>query len=110
MHTISVSDAKNGLSALLREVRGGSTVLITDRGVPVAQLSPVLPVSGVPASAVALAQQGRLVLPAKEPSLAWMDLPLAELTAAEGDEAPGVVRSAVRSAVQALLDERDDAR
>jgi len=36
MKTVSVSDAKNGLSALLREVRGGATIVITDRGVPIA--------------------------------------------------------------------------
>ncbi len=36
----SVTDAKNGLSALLEEVKRGETVLITSRGKPVATLAP----------------------------------------------------------------------
>jgi prevent-host-death family protein len=36
-----VTEAKNRLSALLDRVRHGETVLIEDRGVAVAQLSPV---------------------------------------------------------------------
>lgn len=41
MRTASVSAAKNNLSALLQAVRAGQSVLITDRGVPVARLEPV---------------------------------------------------------------------
>jgi prevent-host-death family protein len=37
----SVTEAKNRLSALLDHVRQGESVLIEDRGVPVAQLNPV---------------------------------------------------------------------
>lgn len=37
----SISDAKARLSALLEVVRNGETVTITDRGVPVAQLTPM---------------------------------------------------------------------
>ena len=33
--------AKNGLSALLDRVRHGESILIEDRGIPVAQLNPV---------------------------------------------------------------------
>lgn len=39
MVRVSITEAKNGLSALLDRVREGETVLITDRGIPVAQLS-----------------------------------------------------------------------
>jgi prevent-host-death family protein len=42
MKRASVTEAKNRLSALLDRVRHGETVLIEDRGVPIAQLSPVL--------------------------------------------------------------------
>ena len=52
MRTVSVSEAKNSLSALLREIRGGATVIITDRGVPVARLLPPLSGRGLPASAI----------------------------------------------------------
>jgi len=41
MKTASVTEAKNGLSALLDRVRAGESVLILDRGVPVARLAPV---------------------------------------------------------------------
>ncbi len=41
MKMASVSFAKNNLSALLQAVRAGQTVVITDRGVPVARLEPV---------------------------------------------------------------------
>lgn len=38
MRSASMSEAKNGLSALLDEVRRGETVLITRRGKPVARI------------------------------------------------------------------------
>lgn len=41
MKRASVTAAKNGLSALLDRVRHGETILIEDRGIPVAQLTPV---------------------------------------------------------------------
>ena len=41
MTRASITDAKNGLSALLERVRRGEGVIIEDRGVPVARLEPV---------------------------------------------------------------------
>ena len=41
MKRASVTEAKNRLSALLDRVRHGETVVIEDRGIPVAQLSPI---------------------------------------------------------------------
>jgi len=41
MVTASISEAKAKLSGLLEHVRAGETVTITDRGVPVAQLTPL---------------------------------------------------------------------
>jgi len=41
MVTASISEAKAKLSALLDRVKAGETVTITDRGVPVAQLTPL---------------------------------------------------------------------
>ena len=41
MKTASVTETKNRLSALLAEVRAGETILIVDRGVPVARIEPV---------------------------------------------------------------------
>ena len=41
MKTSTITEAKNGLSALIAQVRSGESVLILDRGVPVARLDPV---------------------------------------------------------------------
>ena len=41
MKTVSISEAKNRLSALIDGLKGGSGVLIVDRGRPVARLEPV---------------------------------------------------------------------
>ena len=40
MQRATITEAKNGLSALLDRVKAGETILITDRGIPVAQISP----------------------------------------------------------------------
>ncbi len=40
MKTATITEAKNGLSALIDRVRAGESVVITDRGVPVAVLEP----------------------------------------------------------------------
>jgi prevent-host-death family protein len=41
MVTTTITEAKNGLSALIDRVKGGQSVLILDRGVPVARLEPI---------------------------------------------------------------------
>ena len=41
MKTATITEAKNGLSALIDRVRAGQTILILDRGIPVARLEPV---------------------------------------------------------------------
>lgn len=98
MKSVSVSWAKNNLSAILQEIRGGATVTITDRGVPVARLTPPGPTRGIPPAAIELAQRGLLVLPEREPSADWAkNLPRPKL-------ARGV------SGVAALLEERDSGR
>jgi prevent-host-death family protein len=38
MKIASISEAKNGLSAYVEQVRNGETVVLTDRGRPVAQI------------------------------------------------------------------------
>ena len=47
MKKASITEAKNNLSALIDSLKGGSPVLIVDRGRPVARLEPVT--SGVAA-------------------------------------------------------------
>jgi prevent-host-death family protein len=80
MTTASVSEAKNQLSALLKLVQAGQSVVITDRGVPVARLEPVRLGPGVPARMIALAQQGLVRLPSREPDASWLDLPRVQVT------------------------------
>jgi len=41
MKRVSITEAKNGLSALIDGLKGGSRFLIVDRGRPVARLEPV---------------------------------------------------------------------
>lgn len=42
MKSASITEAKNGLSSLIDRVRAGESVLITDRGIPVARIEPVI--------------------------------------------------------------------
>jgi prevent-host-death family protein len=42
MKTATITQAKNGLSALIDRVKGGESILILDRGTPVARLEPVI--------------------------------------------------------------------
>lgn len=76
MKTMSVSAAKNGLSALLRVVKRGQSVTITDRGVPVATVAPPASIDGYPAKLVELARRGLITLPKERPSIDWLKLPL----------------------------------
>lgn len=66
MKIASVSSAKNNLSALLQAVRAGQSVLITDRGVPVARLEPVAASGAGGAALEALVRSG-VVGPARRP-------------------------------------------
>lgn len=94
MKTISVSAAKNGLSALLREVRRGRSITITDRGVPVATLSPPVTSKGLPPRVLELARRGIVKLPTRPLSLEWLNLPRPKLKNGA-------------SVVAALLEERE---
>ena len=99
MRSVSVSTAKNTLSALLRKVAGGTSITITDRGSPVAQLVPPAQVRGIPPRFLELAERGAMKLPDREPTADWdNDLPAA----------PRLSRGA--SAVAALLEERRGGR
>lgn len=41
MKTATITEAKNGLSALLDRVKAGESIVLTDRGVPIARIEPV---------------------------------------------------------------------
>lgn len=67
MKKASITEAKNSLSALIDSLKGGSPVLIVDRGRPVARLEPVS--SGLANHDDPLARLVRdgVVRPAREP-------------------------------------------
>jgi antitoxin (DNA-binding transcriptional repressor) of toxin-antitoxin stability system len=71
MKTASVTESKNGLSALLRHVKAGKSVLIFDRNVPVARLEPITPGS-LPDDQrlLSLERQGLIRRPTKKGSIA----------------------------------------
>jgi len=97
MTTASVTEAKNNLSKLLKKVRQGESVLILDRNVPVARLEPLSPGSGEADEAKLLDLERRGLLKrglGKLPKDFWTR-PLPKFK---------------KSVVQAVLDERSEAR
>jgi prevent-host-death family protein len=68
MEKVSVSKLKNQLSAYLRKVQDGQTVLVTDRNKPVACLQSVAPLAGDAEHIARLVELG-IVSPPKAPPL-----------------------------------------
>jgi prevent-host-death family protein len=64
MRSVNIADLKNHLSAYLQEVRAGEEIVIRDRNLPVAKLTPLAPVDAS-AEELALAAAGELSLPSK---------------------------------------------
>jgi prevent-host-death family protein len=93
MRTTTITDAKNGLSALIDRVRAGESVLILDRGTPVARLEPVAATSD-PTGRIKRLERAGLVGPA-------MEAPPVDLI-----RSPAPKLEPRASAVQAVLDER----
>jgi prevent-host-death family protein len=93
----SISEAKNRLSALLDRVRQGQTVVIEDRGVPVARLEG-LAGDRMPDGRLARLQREGVVTP-----------PAAKLPASFFSSPPPRPRHR-RSASAVLVDERRDGR
>lgn len=61
MKRATVTEAKNGLSALLDQVKAGETILITDRGVPVARLAPATSTTDEDAGRIARLERAGLL-------------------------------------------------
>ena len=97
MQIASITEAKNRLSALLDVVRGGETVLIVDRGRPVARLEPAAASTGDSDGRLARLERSGLVRRGRGHSSARIleSPPRPEETA---------------SALDALLREREDGR
>ena len=95
MKKASISEAKNNLSALIDRVKAGASVLIVDRGRPVARLEPV---NGSDDERVVRLVRDGVVRPARAAvaKTLWASKPPRPKAGA--------------SALRALLDERRDAR
>ena len=97
MRRTTLTQAKNGLSALIDLVRAGESVTITDRGIPVARLEPVTAVGDERGRLQRLERAGTLRVGSAAPPVDLLRRP-----------APRPSRGA--SAVDAVLDERRSGR
>jgi prevent-host-death family protein len=97
MKTATITDAKNGLSALIDRVRAGESILITDRGRPVARLEPVTSLGDADGRLLRLERSGAIRIGKGGP-------PIAEILR------PGPRVADGASAVDALLAERREGR
>ena len=97
MKTASLTHTKNNLSALVEQVKGGESVLILERGVPVARLEPVNQERSTEGRVERLERTGLLRRASVEKRTAVIKTPPPAL--ADGE-----------SAVEALLDERRTGR
>ena len=97
MKTVGVRDLKNRLSAHLRDVRAGESLLVTDRGEVIAELTPPgqgLTDTSVPPGLAALARQGLATIGASTDPCLYPALPRK--------------RRRTRTAAQLLDDERGE--
>lgn len=97
MKTATITQAKNGLSALIDRVKGGESILILDRGTPVARLEPITSVDNGDGRAARLERAGLARRGVTAPPL---DLILQ----------PGPAGSPGASLLDALLEERRTGR
>ena len=93
--TANVAQVKARLSAYLRQVKDGSEVVITERGIPIARLVPLAPDERRATREERLIRSGALRPPAG---------PRRRLGA------PKMKRGAGRAVLEALLAERDEGR
>jgi prevent-host-death family protein len=97
MKTATITEMKNGLSAIIDRVRAGESVLITDRGLVVARLEPVTTAPDPIGRLHRLERAGIIRIGDAPPPLELLRRPAPKLPAGT-------------SAVQAVIDERDSGR
>jgi prevent-host-death family protein len=98
MKKASISEAKNNLSALIDRVKAGSSILIVDRGHPVARLEPVTDVHADDDDRLARLVRAGIVRPARG----------AVSAAVLRSDPPRAKKNA--SALRVLLDDRREGR
>ena len=99
MEYVTIAKLKNRLSAYLRKVRAGETIIVCDRKTPIAQLTPVQVTESQDDRIARLIAEGKLI-PPKNP---WPPGKLAELLRQD----PPDVGTRL---LDALLDEREEGR
>ena len=93
MRSATITEVKNQLSSIIDRVRAGETVIVTDRGQPVATIEPVRADADDGARLVRLERSG-IIRPASKPP----------------PQLRGALPEARASAVEALIDERRSGR
>ena len=83
MKTASVSKLKASLSAYLRRVERGEEVLVTDRGRPVARLTPVPSCEGLPAHLQEMIRNGQARMGSGKLPPGFWDLPRPKVAVAD---------------------------
>ena len=68
---VGARELKTRLGTYLRRVREGRTVLVTDRGEPIAELRPLPPDTSVPAALLKLASKRAVTLPVRTSMVAF---------------------------------------
>jgi prevent-host-death family protein len=97
MKITTITDAKNGLSALIDLVRAGESVVITDRGRAVATIEPIASAPDATGRLLRLQRAGSVRIGVAGPPLALIGTP------------PPPLESGA-SGVEAVLDERRSGR
>ena len=97
MRTATITQAKNGLSALIDRVRAGESIVILDRGTPVARLEPILGRGDTEGRLRRLERAGLVRVGVTSPQI-------------EALLEPGPAIGAGSSAVEVLIDERRTGR
>ncbi|MGQ0624376.1 MAG: type II toxin-antitoxin system Phd/YefM family antitoxin [Sporichthyaceae bacterium] len=105
MKTASITEAKNGLSALIDLVKSGETVVITDRGVPVARLESAVSASTSIASDEARVSRLERAGVIKRPTRNLDSATIERILAAPPPRTPGTP-----SVLEHLLSERREGR
>ena len=98
MVVATITEAKNRLSALIDQVRAGESVLIVDRGTPVARLESAVSAAPDAEGRIARLERAGSVRAARKP-------PAIDLLSIEAPRLPPGV-----GAVAAILDERREGR
>jgi prevent-host-death family protein len=64
-HVVGSRELKTRLGTYLQRVREGRTLIVTDRGEPIAEIRPIAPDTSVPPELLKLSSKGTVTLPTR---------------------------------------------